>query len=118
MIETYTLAAFDCSATFEVDLDKIPESGLENINSFFGGDKSRLMAFDGSLIGAALSVIARQAIHIQFCEGYNLKGVINSFDFDNQAGHEGLPKIDGSTGIKLIDMESLEIGDFDLWKED
>lgn len=113
MISRIKMSAWDCSVTFEVDHDKLDLDELKDMHTFWMGHEDTLREFDGNMLYAFLSGAAATAINIQFDRGYHLKGLIEEFDYDERGcGVEGYCKMDGSTGIRIVAIDELIVGDF------
>lgn len=106
------MSAWDCAITFVVDTDVLKQEELQEMHTFWMSHEERLAEFDGDLLYAVLSMIAKTALHEQFSNDYNLRGIISQFDYDDGGGLEGFCKMDGSHGIKIVSYEGLAMGDF------
>ena len=89
----------------EIDDELCTEELLNEINTFWGGAEERLNDANGVLLNAVLILLSKTALNIQFENSYNLRGVVDAFDWDAEFGEQGIegwPKMDGSSGIKII----------------
>ena len=97
--------------TVEIDHSIMTENELHELNNFWSGAKDRLSDEDGNILEVALKLLLERVLSVQFEGGLNTQGVINAFDWDyphGNGGQEGYPKLDGSIGIKLLDVEGFE----------
>jgi len=106
------MSAWDCAITFVVDTDVLKQEELLEMHTFWMNHEERLEKFDGDLLYAVLSMVAHTALYGQFVNDYNLRGVIEQFNWDDGEGIEGFCKMDGSHGVKIVSYEELSIGDF------
>jgi len=98
----------------EVDHDIVTDEILTSINSFWSGDKSRIEEA-GSLLNAVLKLIAQEAFREMFSENWNTCGIVSHFwDDTTKRGVEGFPPMDGSSGFKILNIESCDIEKEDL----
>jgi len=91
--------------TVEVDDELMTEKELHEINNFWSNSKSRLRNAKGSVLHAVLKMLCRNVLYIQMTSDYNLCGVVAEFDWSDGCGVEGWPNMDGSEGIKIIEVE-------------
>ena len=110
MISEIVMEQRDFEVVFHVDHDKLKDADLHTINQFFSGDERRLKIYDNNVLYAVLSLIASTILSQSANNICNsVQGVINDFDWDRPGGgQEGLPKIDGTHGIKLHDFDVVE----------
>lgn len=104
--------AWDCSVTFEVDMDVLKQEELKEMHEFWSGHEHKLREFKGDMLHAVLANAAYVVINTQFNYGYSLTGVIEEFDWKDGNGIEGYCAMDGSAGIKIIGISELDVGDF------
>lgn len=87
----------------EIDLKK-SEPAIKEMITFWTGWKHRLDLHEGNYLEAFLQQLAREIFIIQAERGsMNTKGVIEEF-----GAREGWAKMDGSQGIKILSVDSLE----------
>lgn len=101
----------------EIDHSIMTEEQLHELNNFWSSSKDRLYREDGNVLYAVLKNLLQVVLSVQYEGGLNLQGVINAFDWDykyGNGGQEGYPKLDGSSGIKLISIEGIEIDTYDI----
>lgn len=101
----------------EIDEEILTEEELHKLNDFWCGAKDNLYREDGNVLNAVLKNLLQVVLSVQYEGGLNLQGVINAFDWDakyGNGGQEGYPKLDGSSGIKLVDVTGLEIDVYDI----
>ena len=94
--------------TFVVDHSKINDEQWHEINSFWSGDKYRLIEARGNVMTAVLVMLAQQCMQLQVSYGLNSFGVMSAFDWDDGEGQEGWPKMDSSHGILIKHCEPFE----------
>lgn len=104
----------DGSVTVEVDHDLMTEENLHEINSFWCNAEDRISASDGNVLHAVLKNLAAQVIMENVSYTMNTSGVISRFDYQKGEGREGWPKMDGSAGIRIIDVETPNYDDEDF----
>lgn len=95
----------------EIDHDVMTDKELHSINNFWGGSESRLERH--GLVNAVLTMLAQLVIPQAYAEGFNTRGVVAMFDWDDGEGQEGWPPMDGSQGIKIVSIETNELFDED-----
>ena len=117
MISEIVMEQKDFEVVFHVDHEKLKDADLHTINQFFSGDERRLKIYDNNVLYAVLSIIASTVLYESASSICNsVEGMIKSFDWDSpDGGQEGLPKIDGSTGIKLHDFDVVEFDSDDFF---
>jgi hypothetical protein len=113
MIKKY-LVEHDTGAgmTVEVDHSLITDKELHELNNFWSNAKDRLNDEGGNILNTVLKLLLERVLSVQFEQDLNTQGVINAFDWDYQygnGGQEGYPKLDGSSGIKLLDVIGFEL---------
>lgn len=100
----------------EIDFDYVFDFGgkqtsmidaLKMMNEFFTDSESRLEDADGDVVIAYLKMLCHKCIGMSIEHYKNCQGIIRLFN----DGEEGYSKIDGSQGIKLIDLETPNFGD-------
>lgn len=106
MIKKY-LVEHDTGAgmTVEIDHSLMTEKELHELNNFWSCAKDRLSDEGGNILNTVLKLLLERVLSVQFEQGLNTQGVINAFDWDYNGGQEGYPKLDGSSGIKLLDVD-------------
>jgi hypothetical protein len=107
MIKKYSFVynTYDAKAVFIVDSDKFTTEHAKATLEFFTWDYDE----ENDPIDEVIKKYAMEAIKIATFNNYNLLGVISEFD-DN----EGFCKVDGTSGIELIDISSYEFDDENL----
>lgn len=105
----------DFSVTFAVDHSVMTDEKLHEINDFWSGSEDRLDDADGNITKAVLTLLAGVALTIQLEYGLNAFGVMKRFDWDDDGGVEGWPKMDGSDGILLAQISGIEFYESDFW---
>lgn len=103
----------DASITVEIDPEIMGTKELQEINNFWTGANERLLD-SGSIIDAVLSMLVCEALKIQSSHNCNLFGVVSAFDWSKGKGVEGWPKMDGSDGIKIIDIDPFYFWDHSI----
>ncbi|MEP2447560.1 MAG: DUF2528 family protein [Balneola sp.] len=102
-MKTYTLRHDDTywECKIEIDLKKA-EKPIREMVDFWGGSEERLQDNDGSYLHTFLKQIANEIHRIVHSTNYNTYGVIQIFASPNK---EGWTLMDGSSGIKIIDVD-------------
>ena len=120
MISEIVMEQRDFEVVFHVDHDKLKDADLHTINQFFSGDERRLKIYDNNVLYAVLSLIASVVLYQSANSISNsVDGMIKSFDWDYPGGgQEGLPKIDGTHGIKLYDFDVVEFDSDDFFVQE
>lgn len=98
--------------TVEIDHSIMTEEELHKLNDFWSCAADRLMDEDGNILNVVLKLLAGMVLQVQFEGALNLQGVILAFDYDYKYGNggiEGYPKLDGSSGIRLLDVTGFEL---------
>lgn len=95
-----------CGLVIEVDHDIITEDILHEINDFWSDSKYRLSQNQGNILFTVLKMIAREAFHISLTNNYSTFGVVCEFDWDQGNGVEGYPAMNGTSGFKIIHVET------------
>lgn len=113
MLKTYKVQhdMNDGEMTVEIDHDVMTDANLHEINSFWLDAEFRLIREDGNVLHAVLKMLLAEVLVVQLEGGLNTRGVVEQFDYDakfGRGGIEGWPKMDGSAGIKIIDVDGLE----------
>lgn len=102
----------------EIDHDKVTEEMLHEINNFWSQAEYRLAEADGNILQAVLVQLGQVILWKQLESDLNISGLINAFDWDNRFSYdsalEGWPKMDGSTGFKLIRILAYEFSQYDF----
>ncbi len=105
-IKRYEINWNDCAfMTVEVDHSKVTEEALHETNNFWSGAEDRIDDEDGSVLNAVLKMLANACFTEAWSGGWGVSRVVDRFDYDCKFGNggiEGWPKMDGSSGIKLI----------------
>lgn len=113
MKKTYTINYEDkAELTVEIDHSIMTEENLEEINSFWSNDKYRITEC-GSTLNAVLIMLAQEVFSFENPLLAFTEYAIRRFDWDQDHGIEGWPKMDGSYGIKILDIDSDIFGDYD-----
>ncbi|MFG0647732.1 DUF2528 family protein [Leclercia adecarboxylata] len=112
-IKSYTVD-YDWKAELEVEIDHdvVTEEMLHEINNFWSDAEYRLGRQD-SILNTVLIMLAKEALLLALSEGYNTRGVVAAFDWDEGNGIEGWPPMDGSQGIKITSVDVSGILDSD-----
>lgn len=107
MLKTYSFDYNngDASVSFIVDTEIFTEEMAKATLEFFSWDYDD----DEPPIDEVMKKYAMQAIKIATFNDYNEFGVISEFE-----DLEGFARIDGSLGIKLTNVEKLDLDDFYL----
>lgn len=106
---------FKARIVVEIDHDIMTEEKLHEINSFWSNDKSRLDAESGSVLDAVLKMLAQCIFCLEIERNVTTAGIVRLFDWgDRNGGQEGWPKMDGSAGIKVTDVEGLTFAARDM----
>lgn len=106
----------DFEVKVEVDHAIMTDKILHEINNFWSEAESRLDDNDGDICVSVLKMLASVCMSEILQNQYTVEGIINQFDWDatfGQRGIEGWPKMDGSAGIKIVDVE--EVCFFEEW---
>ena len=90
----------DGTVNLTLDRSKFTEEMAKAVISFSDWDVNK----DNDVVIEACRKIAYIVFWTATREGYNTQGILN-----NQRLFEGIPLLDGSTGIKLTYVEGLEI---------
>lgn len=107
MIKRYrSTYADDCEMLVDIDHDIMTDEMLHEINNFWNGADHRLENEDGNVVNAILKMLHRRALYLDVEYRYSLDGLISLFDTQ-----EGWPPMNGTAGIKIIALDSLEIDD-------
>ena len=104
----------------EIDHSLITEEDLHNINKFWSNADGRLMEEEGNILNVVLKMLFQHLLMLQIETGWATHGLIDRFDWDKGHGQEGWTKMDGSTGIQLIDIDefSFETSDMTIKEEE
>lgn len=97
----------------DVDHDIMTEEELRGINEFWMSAKWR-EEHHGGVLNAVLSMLAATVIRIQFENDYYIKDLVKQFDWEAGRGVEGWPPVDGSHGIKIIDVTDIQFDSDDM----
>lgn len=117
MIKKYKISSAELytSLTVEIDHELLTVDKLHEVNNFWSSAQDMLNERGGNVLFAVLDRLFTRVMHIQICHGWRVDGLIKCFDYnlrDWDGDTEGLPKMDGSEGIKIIDVENLDFEDF------
>jgi hypothetical protein len=105
MIEQVTVSDWnDHEVVLAIDTDKVTDKTWEELSSFWGGHKERVRS--GSCKEEMLKQLAELCLWLQVSNDYNSFGVMNAFTDGNYT--EGWPKMDGSFGILIVHVDSVE----------
>jgi hypothetical protein len=107
-IKTYTLDyEYKAQVVVEIDYDIIKGELLHEINNFWSDAGQRLDDCDHKILKVVLRLLATTALReeLMSCRA------VSSF---KNGTMEGWPKLDGSCGIKLIEVEKLIFEDSDI----
>ena len=107
MIKKYTFDynTYEASASFIVDTDKFTNEHAKETLEFFSWDYNK----DEDPIDEVMKKYAIEAIKIATFNGYNLFGVKSEFN-----NLEGFCKVDGTSGIELVEVSEYEFDDDSL----
>lgn len=110
---------YDWKAEVEIEINDelCTEDQLNEINTFWSGSEDRLADAGGVLLNAVLVLLAKTALHIQLDHDYNLRGVVDAFNWDakfGECGIEGWPKMDGTSGIKITGISEFRFESSDF----
>ncbi len=110
----YRMSADNFDMTVEIDHAVMTEDKLHEINRFWTGAESRLYEKDGFVLGAVLELLfcRVQRVIVEDPFGLSLEGVINEFAWKDHRGNrkngqEGWPDMDGSYGIRIVDVDEV-----------
>ncbi len=96
----------------EVDHDKVTDADLHEINNFWSGAERRVAAADGDVLKAVLVLLGQVVLWKQVESDSSVEGIVHAFDWGNKflydSALEGWPKMDGSMGFKLVEIEPYE----------
>ncbi len=112
MIKQYKLRYNELDIILAVDHDKVSDKFLQEINDFWSDAAWRLSQSNNDICLVVLKLIAAKCFHLAVSNDYNPYGVMDSFNDDDET--EGFPPLDGSLGIYLVNMDTLEIEDDDI----
>lgn len=94
------------SIVVEIDHDIMTDEILHQINSFWGDEQYRLNMADGDIVQAVLKMLGEFILRLTVEYNYSTQGIIDLFNWDSRyGGQEGWPKMDGSTGIRIVSVE-------------
>jgi len=96
---------YDAEAVFEIDLDIFTKEIANSTLEFFDWSYDE----DEDPIKEVLKKYAIEAIKIATYHNYNTYGVICEFN-----NNEGFCKLDGSMGIKLTKIQSIQFNDLTI----
>jgi len=99
----------------EIDHDVMTAQGLREINDFWVDSKHRLEMARGDLLRAVLTLLGQVVMRIQAHDPMTTEGVIEEFNSAKPGGGiEGWPRMDGSMGIRIVDVDCFDFdaGDF------
>lgn len=101
----------------EIDHDVMTEASLHDINNFWIDADKRLAMQDGSVLHAVLTMLLFEVLCVQLEGDLNLVGVIESFNWEakfGRCGIEGWPKMDGTMGIRIVEVEGIVFQESDV----
>lgn len=115
-IKKYTLSEWnDSKVVIVVDHDKATDELFHTMNDFWSESEERLSDADGDVVIAVLKMIALYCLNYQTYHQLNSYGMMRHFGSDDSPSHgvEGYPRLDGSMGILLeqVDVPEIEIDD-------
>lgn len=108
----------DGAIEVEIDHDIMTEEKLHEINNFWTSADFRLACCKGNVLHAVLKNLAADVITENVSYTLNLTGVIRRFDYQDGQGVEGWPKMDGSDGITITNIETPSFDDDDMTVEE
>ena len=98
----------DFDVVLEINDELLTQNDLHEINNFWGDSENRLFFANGDVLKVVLGLLYNTLLQLQVQEGnYNAQGVIGLFDWDHQKGQEGWPKMDGSMGIRILEIDEV-----------
>lgn len=93
-----------------IDHDICTDEMLHEINNFWSSSEWRLSCDDGDIAKTVVRLLAQTCFALQYEKfGLNHWGMMKCFDWDDDEGVEGWPKMDGSSGILLVRCDQPEI---------
>lgn len=96
---TFNYNSYEASASFEVDHDKFTAEEANATLNFFSWNYDK----EADPVDEVLKKYAMKAIKLATFNSHNTYGVISDFKDE-----EGYAPVDGSFGIKLLDVEGYE----------
>lgn len=114
MFKKYTIEWNDFTAVFAVDHSVMTDEKLHEINNFWGDEDLRLDDENGDITMAVLKMLAGVCFNLQVSYDLNTWGVMSRFDWDDDAGVEGWPKMDGTYGIMILSVDKVEFDANDM----
>ena len=109
-IKRYAVTWFDTlTLTVDIDHDIVTDELLTQINTFWNGADDRLQDADGNVLIAVLKMLGQRCWPLVIDHCCSEKELIQVFD-----GMEGWPKMDGSSGFKIIQCDELEFDSYDI----
>jgi hypothetical protein len=97
----------------EVNHELMTEEKLHEINNFWSGHEARIRD-DETALNAVLKMLTEAVARLQIEYNYNTFGIVSLFDWDDGGGQEGWPKMDGSFGIKITDVDQFLFDSSDM----
>lgn len=98
----------DHEVRFAINHSKVTDKDWHEMNDFWGGAKYRLNDAGDDIVKAVLCMLASHCLQLQVSNDLNTYGVMNAFDWDDREGQEGWPKMDGSHGILITSVDTVE----------
>lgn len=92
------------SVVIEINSDIVNEKIMTSINQFFLDHEDRVDE-NGSSFNGVLKMLGALVLSLSVEYDYNTSGIVSLFDYD-KSGIEGWPKMDGSSGFKIISVEN------------
>lgn len=94
----------------EIDHAVMTDEKLHEINRFWTEPEYRLARRDDNIVKVVLAMLARRAFHLAM-ESFD---VVREFSWKDGRGQEGWPAMDGSEGIKIIEVEEFDFDEEDI----
>lgn len=119
MKKTYTAHCHDLGASITVEIDHaiLTDDKLHEINNFWISAAVKLADRSGNVTHAVLDRVLRKVMWIQIVEDWTLEALIRQFDYelrDWSGDTEGFPKMDGTEGIRIIQVEDPDFDDYGI----
>lgn len=114
-IKRYVVTWFDTlSLIIDIDHDIVSNELLAQINAFWSDAADRLNNADGDVLVAVLKMLGQRCWQLVIAHGYSEQALIREFN----EGMEGWPKMDGSSGFRIIQCDELEFDECDISVEE
>lgn len=115
MIKKYTIDWNGFKAVFALDHSLITNERLSEIATLLEEEKNKP---SGEVEDLTITVLKQLAdICFLYRGNFNLFDLIKEFDWEDDGGFDGWPKIDGSEGILLISVDRIKVSPADMTVE-